>query len=178
MDWKTVHELTVSNSARECAALALDKHDIIPPTYVDNQPGDDTWRNENTGVYNVTFNDIGGSYLNKFQIKATTATNETSAIILNWTDNLFFPSETNSYTTPWGLNSNVWSRLREGINYIHLRIFDGVENTTLAENVFYVKKDTTASTVPSLVSPADSLPDKYGYIVYKKCLGTSFTLVL
>ncbi|MDI6757180.1 MAG: hypothetical protein QME32_04070, partial [Endomicrobiia bacterium] len=152
---KAIHETTVTDAARECAALALDKHDRIPPYAVDNQSGDDVWRVSNTGNYSVQFHDAGGSFLNKFQIRATVGASVSSTLILDWTDNMTFDGAVNSYSTPWAFSTGVWNGLREGLNYVHVKIFDGAFNTAVESNLFYVRKDTTSPTVPTLLSPSD-----------------------
>ncbi|PIZ18186.1 hypothetical protein COY52_00750, partial [Candidatus Desantisbacteria bacterium CG_4_10_14_0_8_um_filter_48_22] len=80
----TNHELTVSDRTKECASIALDKHDIIVPAIIDVQGGDDNWRNSSGTAYNIQFQDEGGSYLNRFEIKSTTGTGIGSQVILDW----------------------------------------------------------------------------------------------
>ncbi|PKM96651.1 MAG: hypothetical protein CVU79_12380, partial [Elusimicrobia bacterium HGW-Elusimicrobia-3] len=150
---KSVRDTAVSDGTREPSHMALDRHDIVPPTMANNQTGDDVWRKANDGAYSVTFNDSGGSNLSKFQVKATTGTAQSSQMILDWTDNMTFAAALDSYATPWQLSSSVWNGIRDGTNRIHVKVFDGAGGSAVGENLFYIKKDTTAPTAPSLSYP-------------------------
>ncbi len=162
---KAVHETTVSNNTKECASLALDKHDIIPPTITDLQDGDNTWRAANTGSYNVDFADEGGSLLWKVQTIVYSGQNKTGTLYQGYTNQLTNLTTT-QYTTDWQLTSATWDALREGINYITVKVFDGAGNSTEKVDCFYIRKDTTAPTVPTLVSPIDNTATNYTTIVY------------
>ncbi|MDI6641180.1 MAG: hypothetical protein QME68_02595, partial [Elusimicrobiota bacterium] len=166
---KTVHETTISDLRHECATLTLNKHDIVPPTITDPVAGDDTtWRTTNPGaVYDVDFYDTGGSKLNRFDVKITSGTNQTGAVYIIWTDNTPADfAEQNSYTSLWQLSDSIWSNIPEGINYVSVRVFDGAKNSTEKSDVFFVRKDTTAPTIPVLLSPVSGATTNLLTITY------------
>ncbi|MEF3280437.1 MAG: lamin tail domain-containing protein [Elusimicrobiota bacterium] len=126
--------------------------DTTPPTITDNEPGDYYWRNDESGFYNVGFEDSGGSGLNKFQLRVSTNESSTSYYI-DWMDNTL-NLNTTYYNTPWQINSQIWSLIPEGTGYIDVRVFDNAGNFRVSpSHVFIVKKDTTAPSIPILISP-------------------------
>ena len=52
--------------------------DAVGPLVTDNQTGDDTWRNSNTGTYDVDFQG-NPSNVGQIQVKVTTGTNQTGS---------------------------------------------------------------------------------------------------
>ncbi len=129
--------------------------DTVSPTIVDNQPGDDVWRSSNSGVYSVFFNDVGGSLLSKFQLKATSGPNQTGTVLFDWTD-LATSINLSSYTTPWSLTGSLWDLLSSGTNYISVRVYDNAGNYTSQSDVFYIRKDTVPPASVILTAPVSN----------------------
>ncbi|MBI4352148.1 MAG: hypothetical protein HY550_11995, partial [Elusimicrobia bacterium] len=153
----SAHTTAISASAYMPFDFALHRHDTSPPTVADNQAGDDTWRGANTGSYDVDANDTGGSYLKEIQVKVYTGAGQTGTLVLDWAAQVS-TAGVDSYTLNWALAASTWTVLREGVNYVSVRSVDGALNATVNPIVdaFYVRKDTTAPSVPSLSSPADN----------------------
>ena len=152
----TPHTTGLSANTYMPAMLAIHRHDIVPPTVTDNQPGDDVWRGSNAGVYNVDAADTGGSHLRGIQTKIYSGAGQAGALLQDWTTQVS-TSGVDSYTQNWPLDAGTWSALKEGYNYITVRSTDGSDNVSLNPLVdaFYVKKDTTPPSVPVLSEPAD-----------------------
>ncbi|MDA8132418.1 MAG: Ig-like domain-containing protein, partial [Elusimicrobia bacterium] len=152
----TPHTTTISAQTYMPAMLAIDRHDIVPPTVTDNQPGDDAWRGTNTGVYNIDAADTGGSHLRGIQTRIYSGPNQTGALLEGWTTQVS-TSGVDVYTADWPLSAGTWAAMKEGYNYVTVRSTDGSDNTSLVPitDAFYVKKDTTPPTLPPLSLPAD-----------------------
>jgi len=118
----------------------------LAPSITDNQPGDDTWRDENDGIYDVDFQAQSGLPLDKFQVQVTTGTNGDRTTIVDWTD-VVTGIDDNSYNTNWSVPSAVFNAMVQGVNDISVRVYDTVPTTSTAVDIFYVKKDTGAPTV-------------------------------
>ncbi|HOL63418.1 MAG TPA: hypothetical protein PK103_08660, partial [Elusimicrobiales bacterium] len=120
--------------------------DTTEPNITDNQSGDNIWRKENNGFYDVDFYDFGGSLLNKFQIKATTGPNQTGTVLFDWTD-LVGNINSNSYASNWQIDQTLFDLLQEGTNYISLKVFDNSGNIKISTDTFYILKDTSSPSV-------------------------------
>ncbi|MFA5937389.1 MAG: hypothetical protein WC822_05965, partial [Candidatus Paceibacterota bacterium] len=152
----SAHTTAISANAYMPVMLAIHRHDIVPPTVTDNQPGDDAWRGSNSGLYNIDAADTGGSHLRGIQTRVYSGSGQTGTLLEDWTTQVS-TSGVDSYTQDWPLGAGTWAALREGYNYVTVRSTDGSDNVSLAPiaDAFYVKKDTTPPSVPALVSPAD-----------------------
>lgn len=128
------------------STITLSGVDTSSPTISDNQYGDANWRSSNTAVYDLDFNDYGGSYLDKMQVRATTGPAGTGTLLFDWNDALT-NINANSYSEDWSLTSAQWGLLASGTSYISVRIWDGVGNYSEAADAFYVLKDTVTPTV-------------------------------
>ncbi|MBI4052275.1 MAG: hypothetical protein HY400_07195, partial [Elusimicrobia bacterium] len=130
--------------------------DLTSPTVGDNQSGDDTWRSVDPGaVYNVGFADGGGSLLNQIQYKVHSAPSQGGTLLIDWTDITAPPVNAASYTTEWGI-APFTSLIEVGTNYVSVRALDNAGNvSTGTVDAFYVRKDTTSPSTPSLSSPSD-----------------------
>ena len=136
--------------------------DTSSPTIVNAQTGDPVWRSTNTYAYAVEFHDTGGSGLDKFQVQAATAPGGADGIVAPWTDAVTGIAQ-DDHTAPWPLPAAAWANMAEGLNYISVRAFDNVGNSTKAVDVFYVMKDTTPPAISlSYVPPAGWLMDYPG----------------
>ncbi len=120
--------------------------DTTPPAFNNQQVGDDVWRSSNSGVYSVFFNDVGGSLLSKFQVKATSGPNQTGTVLFDWTD-LATSINLSSYTTPWSLTGSLWNLLSNGTNYISVRVYDNAGNISVLNDAFYIRKDNSPPTI-------------------------------
>lgn len=136
--------------------------DTSSPTITDNQSGDDAWRSANTSVYDVDFADAGGAGLLKFQVRAATAAGG-AGVVADWLDVSTALAGT-SYTENWALPQSVWDALSEGpTNYISVRVFDTVANSSQAVDAFYVLKDTTPPAVAvDYTAPGDWISEDPG----------------
>jgi len=111
--------------------------DTIDPSITDNQPGDNTWRTSAGTIYDVDFSDPT-SLLDDAQYKIHSAPNQGGTEILGWTP-IFTNLGLATYDTDWSIN---FAACQEGINYITVRVYDNAGNSDLAEDVFYVYKDS------------------------------------
>ncbi len=123
--------------------------DPSAPVITDNQPDDDTWHSADpASLYDVDFSDDGGSLLADIHYSAWTGPGMTATQSVDWT-----PVATGvaaaSYTTDWTIG---FASLSEGINYISVRALDGDGSSTVATDVFYIKKDTQAPSFAGLTS--------------------------
>jgi len=123
--------------------------DIYSPVITNNQAGDASWRSSNTAVYNVDLADLGGSYLAKIQVRASSGPAGTGTQVFDWSDAVTNIG-LNSYTANWGLTSGQWALLESGTNYISVRAYDGAGNHNDLDGAFYVLKDTAPPTVTDL----------------------------
>jgi len=112
------------------------------PAIFSNEPFDYAWYGANTRVYDVDFNDAGGSRLSRFQVKATTAMGQAGLVTADWAD-VVTGIGADSYVLNWGVGSATWDLLQDGTNYISVRVYDGAGNTGSQDNAFVVFKDTT-----------------------------------
>ncbi len=139
--------------------------DSVSPLIADSQPGDDVWRNSNTGAYKVGFSDSGSGVL-KFQVRATTGPAGSGFELSNWTDaaaNIDAPS----YEADWQIPVSVWNSLLEGSsNYISVKVYDIAGNTAEKADVFYVRKDTTPVRIQDNASGEDFWRTADGGAVY------------
>ncbi|MFX1553368.1 MAG: hypothetical protein ACFFBV_05525, partial [Promethearchaeota archaeon] len=118
--------------------------DTTKPIIIDNQEGDDVWRNLNTGpgtLYDVDFFDSNPSYsLDYAQYIITTTLSQGGTIVKNWTY-IFIDLGLTNYTNNWSID---FSMCQEGINYVSVRVYDKTGNVAILNDTFYVKKDTIA----------------------------------
>ena len=126
----------------------LFRKDTIDPTITDNQLGDDTWRNTNSGTFDVDFSDAT-SLISYFQTKITTASGQGGTILQDWTT-VVSGINSASYTTDWSLLASTWSAMQEGTNYFSIRVYDNTGNVITLNDPFYVKKDTINPTISNL----------------------------
>jgi len=118
------------------------RKDTTLPTVMDNQDGDNNWRNSAGTIYDIDFSDYN-SVLNYAQYKMTTSMGQDGTILKDWT-NIFADLGLSSYTTDWQID---FSAGQEGLNYISVRVYDYAGNIKTTDDVFYVRKDTTLPTV-------------------------------
>ncbi|MFX1522413.1 MAG: NosD domain-containing protein, partial [Promethearchaeota archaeon] len=119
--------------------------DTVNPSIIDNQLGDDTWRNSTGTTYDVDFSDLTpSSNLDTAQYKITTLPGQGGIVVIDWT-NIFTNLGATSFTTDWEIDFNV---CQEGINYISVRVYDVAGNFETFNDVFYVNKDTVVPIAP------------------------------
>ncbi|MEM4368671.1 MAG: hypothetical protein QXO21_06645, partial [Candidatus Anstonellales archaeon] len=127
------------------------KKDIIPPTIYDNQVGDDMWRTENTGVYNVDFYDQT-SYLDRFEVKITTGPQQTGTTVVDWSV-IVSAINQSLYNTDWKITDTMFNLLPVGKNYVSVRVYDNAGNVSISTDVFYIQKDTMPVTIINNETP-------------------------
>ncbi|MCK5583805.1 MAG: hypothetical protein KAI33_08445, partial [Elusimicrobiales bacterium] len=131
--------------------------DTSSPTITNNQTGDDIWRSTDTALYDIDFADTGGSEISKFQIMVATDSGAASGILASWTD-VMTGMNTSSYSDDWQLPLSVFDAMIEGVtNYISVRVYDNVSNSSTTIDAFYVQKDTT----PPVISVDYTAPVEY-----------------
>ncbi len=117
------------------------RKDVTLPSINDNQSGDDTWRSSSGTLYNVGFNDDGGSLLSGFEIRVTSGPDGTGTVIKDWT-NRFTAINQQSYSQQWDIGGEIWDALPGGRSYVGARVWDNAGSSQEKAEVFYVKKDT------------------------------------
>ncbi|HRY29684.1 MAG TPA: lamin tail domain-containing protein, partial [Elusimicrobiota bacterium] len=140
-----VYDVAGSSALMKDAFFVL--KDTTPPTYTDNQTGDDTWRRANTGLYAVEFHDTGGGRLSYFQTKITTSPSQSSQLVDDWRT-VQSGLATNDLTAAWALAETSFGLLPAGTSYVHVRVYDAAGNVCVPVlvNAFSVRKDTQAPT--------------------------------
>jgi hypothetical protein len=130
--------------------------DVTPPSVIDLQGGDNAWRGETGGSYMVHFSDLG-SGLDKFQVKVATGPAFSGTLVADWTDAVTGLNAAPEYATDWVLPSAVFDLIQENVtSYVSVRVYDAaaVPNSTVYQDAFYVKRDTTQpNVVNNAVSP-------------------------
>ncbi|MCW2926221.1 MAG: hypothetical protein JWM86_189 [Thermoleophilia bacterium] len=127
---------------------------VNAPTIVDNQPGDLTWRNANTGLYDVDFAD--GVALANYATNVWSAAGQTGTQRQAWTQVATISGT--SYTTNWALLASTWTAMAEGVNFVSVRATNSGALTTTSVDTFEVRKDTAAPpTVTTLATGASTV---------------------
>ncbi|MFH2203946.1 MAG: right-handed parallel beta-helix repeat-containing protein [Elusimicrobiota bacterium] len=118
--------------------------DIIPPTMTNNQLGDGVWRRDGATLYDLDVFDTGGRHLNRIEVKASVNPGGGGPDLFSFT-----PVQTNlatfvdAFTNDWSL-STVFDLLADDVtNYITVRVYDGIGNSSTTIDAFYVLKDTS-----------------------------------
>ncbi|TPW19957.1 MAG: hypothetical protein FD126_2169, partial [Elusimicrobia bacterium] len=125
------------------ALFPFDTVDVTPPTVTDNQAGSTAWRRSTGTLYDVDFQDTGGSALSKFQVKAATVPGGAGPDVVAYTD-VVVSILADNYAADWGLPAAVFNALVDGAtNYVSVRVYDGAGNTGVLTDAFTVLKDTT-----------------------------------
>ncbi|MBD3272193.1 MAG: hypothetical protein GF384_06630, partial [Elusimicrobia bacterium] len=120
------------------------KKDTTPPAFVDNQDGDQNWRNESGTLYHVGLNDAGSGLKASGAYSAFTGLGQTGSNPISSNTITFagLVQGATYYGTPWEIpDFNLL--IDEATNYISLEIYDVAGNTSSVTDVFYVLKDTT-----------------------------------
>jgi len=122
-------------------AYPQDTTDLTPPVILVNQAGDDVWRRENSGVYDVDATDLGGSLLSKLQVNASTTPG--GADPGPWMD-AKTSINAGAFSENWALPEAVFTAMLDGAtHYVSVKAIDGNANESVRVDAFYVKKDTT-----------------------------------
>jgi hypothetical protein len=115
--------------------------DSTRPGITNNQSGDNIWRKDSGTLYNVDFSDAG-SKIKEVQYKiGRPGGSETEWLFLAAS------SGSSSFADNWAVD---WSRCNEGENDISVRVEDIAGNETTLDNAFYVRKDISGPTNPSI----------------------------
>ncbi|MDI6642263.1 MAG: hypothetical protein QME68_08160, partial [Elusimicrobiota bacterium] len=126
--------------------------EAVGPSIIDNQPGDDKWRNNLVGVYyNIDFQSNSGANLDKFEIKITTAADGTGFEYTTWSV-IVSNIGAVSYTANWQIqpDSYFFNNWPQGKNYVHVRVFDLFPSQATLNNAFHIMKDTAPPFVVDL----------------------------
>ncbi len=120
------------------------------PVVNNKQEKDDTWKTSPGTKYNVDFSSKGAA-LNYFMTKLCSEPNEGGVVYETWT---VIESNINAseYTEDWEIH---FSSAREGINYVSVWVYDKDGYESKAQDVFYVKKDTTPPEITNGESGGD-----------------------
>lgn len=146
------------------SAATLPGADTTPPSVIDLQGGDDTWRGGSGGLYRVHFSDLG-SLLDKFQVKLSTGPRFTGTDLTGWL-NAVTGINADTYTEDWALPTAAFDAVQENVpGYVSVRVYDNVGNVTISTDVFYVRRDTTPPNISNnAVSPAAWLASDPGAV--------------
>ncbi len=124
----------------------------IGPEIVDNQIGDNTWRNTLAGVtYNVNFVSNSGLNLDKFGIMVTTTTDGSGVNYTTWSV-IASNIGAQNYLSSWQIqpDSYFFNTWPQGKNYVHVQVSDLVPSSTTLYNAFYILKDTAPPFITNL----------------------------
>ncbi|MCS7150791.1 MAG: Ig-like domain-containing protein, partial [Endomicrobia bacterium] len=118
------------------------KKDISPPSIVNYQTGDYTWRNTSGTLYNVFFQDtISGVTTAQYRIIGPTGDE-----IVSWTNIFGGTVSYTNYNSSWAISEFAFNQLLEGTtNYVYVRCNDYAGNSfSLTTPAFFILKDTTS----------------------------------
>ena len=85
--------------------------------------GDDAWRNSSGTVYNVDFSSNSDHALDWFEAQAWSEAGQLGNLLVGWTTTQL-SLNTSYYAADWPLTGNFFDQMREGVNYISLRVYD------------------------------------------------------
>ena len=144
------------------SALTSSGPDNTPPSVIDLEGGDNTWRGSSSGYYKVHFTDLGTG-LSYFQVKVSTGPGFSGATVADWTS-VRTDINAGTFDTDWQLPSAVFDLIQENAtNYVSVRVYDNSSNVTVSTDAFYVLRDTTAPNIENnAVSPAGWLTSDPG----------------
>ncbi len=148
--YRFVSVIGVGGSAWSKAASAypFSTADRSSPTVTDNQAGDDVWRKANAGIYDIDIADLGGSGLSRFSVKVSTRSGGLGPDLTGFVD-VVVNIGSDTYSSDWSLPPAVFDAIPDGATaYATVRAEDGVGNSTVLTDAFWVRKDTSP---PSLV---------------------------
>jgi hypothetical protein len=155
---------------------------VVAETIIDNQVGDTTWRNSNSGSYDVDFYEPDS--LTSLQVDTWTGAGQTGTERQAWTQ--FAAPNATSYTTNWALPASTWTAMAEGTNYVSVKLATTSGYSFSTTDAFFVKKDTVApsnvtasGTSPTLIAPVvtwgGATDATSGVAFYRVFRGTSST---
>ncbi|HVL52977.1 MAG TPA: hypothetical protein VM344_01800, partial [Vitreimonas sp.] len=117
------------------------------PSVTDNQTGDTTWRRMNIATYDVDVSDADG--IDRIELRAWSDTGQSGTLVADWTTLVASPGT--SWTVNWTLPTSMWDALPEGTSYVSLRANDVLGRWTMAEDLFYVRKDTVVAAPANVI---------------------------
>ncbi len=121
---------------------------ISLPTITDNQTGDATPRKASGTTYDVDFAKAAtGPQLDYAQYAVYSGAGQTGTLIKDWTN--IFTAEADSYAANWSVD---FASLREGTNYVSVKVvaLDALLNEL--DDAFTVLKDTVAPAITSFTA--------------------------
>ncbi|MFH1415963.1 MAG: lamin tail domain-containing protein [Elusimicrobiota bacterium] len=122
--------------------------------------GDTNWINSSE-YYNIDFTDAG-SWLGgaRYTVYSSSAMKPGTEVI-GWKD--IIPSTCTEYTDDWEV---LFSSLTPGYNYVSIKAFDHVANTTTVTDAFFIKKDTSLPVITNNLIDGDTTWRRINSAVY------------
>lgn len=135
----------------EGVGFAFTLPEMIPPTIINNMAASTGPLNTDTGfLVNIDFSDLGGSHLDRFEIRLGTG----PWMLVQDTSN--FGTTLDLFNTDWALPAGAFAAMEEGNNSISVQVFDQAGNSSSTVNAFQFIKDTQGPPAPTLIAPADA----------------------
>ncbi|HLD30157.1 MAG TPA: LamG-like jellyroll fold domain-containing protein, partial [bacterium] len=115
--------------------------DTGPPAITDSQAGDDTYRTSNNASYNVDFDAVTLSKLDKFETRVYPGPGQAGQILDDWRT-VASGIDAFTYTQNWKLKDETWALIPDGVSYVTVRLTDLAGNTSSWADIFYVKRES------------------------------------
>ena len=119
------------------------RKDVGAPVVINNQQGDNTWRNSAGTLYDVDFADAGSGVVSVLY-KITSQPLGGGAVVKDW-DYIAAATSTALYSQNWGVDFSALDETSP--NYVSVRASDLLGKTTTYYDAFYVLKDITKPTM-------------------------------
>lgn len=159
---QAMHNLLTLTATVDVTAPRIENHE---PDLA-NTPWTNTWES-----YDVDLFDDHNAYASKLkhaQYRVMTGPDQTGDEKIGWTDVFGDGLGASSYVTDWGAGIFTHPQISDGIYYVSLKVIDIAGNENIVNDVFYVKKDTTA--------PHDCWLKINGTDIYTASTGVTLTM--
>ncbi len=113
------------------------RKDAAPPYVINNQAGDNNWRNAAGTLYNADFADAGQGVASA-QYMITSQPLGAGTLLKDWTD-ITAATSTALYSPDWGVDFPAL--VADAPNYVSVRAYDLTGKSTTYYDAFYVLKD-------------------------------------
>ncbi|MBI4349699.1 MAG: hypothetical protein HY553_22880 [Elusimicrobia bacterium] len=152
-------------ASKLASAYPFDAVDVTSPTFANGEAGGDLIWRSTSAFYRVDFYDTGGSKLSRFEVLASTSP-AGAGNVLTGPANVATGIDAAAYTTDWALPTAFFNLLWESAtNYITIKVYDGITNSTTLSDAFFVLKDTT---------PPSFVDGQAGDATIRKVAGTAY----
>ncbi|MFA5937429.1 MAG: hypothetical protein WC822_06165, partial [Candidatus Paceibacterota bacterium] len=142
------------NPAAQTGVFYIRK-DTQTVSLADIQAGDDAWRSANTGLYKVDAQALGGSPLDRFEVRSSTLPGNLGPFTSGWTVSVA-GLNSYAYSAAWGLPAASFSAMLSGAtNYVSVRAYNQAGFYAELADAFYVLKDTVAPQVANGMAGGD-----------------------